>query len=173
MARRDDVSAGGSGAATAALPPPMLTAEPSAPAAPARRKVLLGLIRSSPYQNVVLAGHELSRFTQDVSYDPVTLGTVRTAMRGRVVELDDAWVERIKKRAREHVFRLIRNQRGDVIGAEILDTTKIVAGPDGQSVRPYLREPEDVPVSFYAYAVDPSTADRRYDSTSEPPTIDG
>lgn len=100
--------------------------------------VVNGVERTLPVQNHTIGGQEFSVFTDDPAVDPATQQWAKHQRPGRVVELTEADVARIKGDMKRHVVRYF-GQR-----AQVLDT-------NGSAVRPYAKSRADVPIARFAY----------------------
>jgi hypothetical protein len=100
--------------------------------------VVNGVERTLPVQNHTIGAQEFSVFTDDTAVDPATKQWNKLARPGRVVDLTDADVARIKGDMKRHVVRFF-GQR-----AQVLDT-------NGSAVRPYVSSRSDVPIAKFAY----------------------
>jgi len=97
-----------------------------------------GVERTLPVQNHTVGGQEFSVFTDDTAVDPATKQWNKLARPGRVVDLTDADVARIKDDMKRHVVRFF-GQR-----AQVLDT-------NGSASRPYTASRGDVPIAKFCY----------------------
>lgn len=151
------------GGTATATPPPLPAWTP--PVASPEHTYVIGLTKKCPVQNVVIAGREFSKFTEDPQKNPLTGLTERPASRGRLVTMADDWLDRVKARAREHIVRGIGvNSKGEVVQGEVLD----------MRAEHFRRQIGDRLLTEFIYVVEPAAfVNRRWDDNSPcPPTID-